>query len=305
MQKLQCELCGSVDIIRMDNGLFQCQHCGCKYTAEQAKAMLGTVETTIGKAECERLLKNAKTYYDLEQYSEAEKTYAEATKQFPHDYRGWLGLMRMWYRNCMSSTMTPDKEVTMKLQNYFNICQKLCDSKTITEITREWENFWNRIANLCRSGKQKYCGGCNPELFKDTSPAMYELSKAGLKNAEILNSMDAYYGEWIYDWYPDGWYPNRCDNKSKHSYTYCLGRSAQSAVLTSSGATHYTNEIDEKYRIGKLNLPVLDDVQIAKIKAEVQENIKYIVGGGKCPYCGVDIKKTIFGKKCPICGRKF
>ena len=40
MQKLQCELCGSVDIVRTDDGFFQCQHCGCKYTLEQAKALL-------------------------------------------------------------------------------------------------------------------------------------------------------------------------------------------------------------------------------------------------------------------------
>ena len=60
MQKLQCELCGSVDIVRTDDGFFRCEHCGCKYTLEQAKAMLGTVETTIGKAELERLLKTRK-----------------------------------------------------------------------------------------------------------------------------------------------------------------------------------------------------------------------------------------------------
>ena len=56
MQKLQCELCGSVDIIRTDDGFIRCEHCGCKYTLEQAKALLGTVETTIGTAERERLL---------------------------------------------------------------------------------------------------------------------------------------------------------------------------------------------------------------------------------------------------------
>lgn len=44
MKKLQCELCGSVDIIKVDNDVFQCQSCGCKYTSEQAKAlMLGEV----------------------------------------------------------------------------------------------------------------------------------------------------------------------------------------------------------------------------------------------------------------------
>lgn len=49
MQKLQCELCGSVDIVRTDDGFFRCEHCGCKYTLEQAKAMLGTVETTSAR----------------------------------------------------------------------------------------------------------------------------------------------------------------------------------------------------------------------------------------------------------------
>ena len=95
MQKLQCELCGSVDIVRTDDGFFRCEHCGCKYTLEQAKAMLGTVETTIGTAERERLLANAQTQYDLGQFAAAEKTYSEVTKQFPDDYRGWLGLLRV------------------------------------------------------------------------------------------------------------------------------------------------------------------------------------------------------------------
>ena len=130
MQKLQCELCGSVDIVRTDGGFFKCQHCGCKYTLEQAKALLSTVETTIGKAELERLLKNAKTYYDLKQFYEAKKTYDEITKQFPDDYRGWLGLLRLEYRNYMyNDWATPGPEGTELLQKHLNICKKLCPSE--------------------------------------------------------------------------------------------------------------------------------------------------------------------------------
>lgn len=40
MQKLQCELCGSVDIIKTDENVFQCQFCGCKYTLEQARTLI-------------------------------------------------------------------------------------------------------------------------------------------------------------------------------------------------------------------------------------------------------------------------
>lgn len=102
MQKLQCELCGSVDIVRTDDGFFQCQHCGCKYTLEQAKALLGTVETTVGTAERERLIKNAQTQFDLGQLIDAEKTFDEVTKQFPEDYRGWLGLLRVNFKYCLA-----------------------------------------------------------------------------------------------------------------------------------------------------------------------------------------------------------
>lgn len=44
MKKLQCELCGSVDFVRTDDGMFQCQCCGCKYTIEQAKTILSGTE---------------------------------------------------------------------------------------------------------------------------------------------------------------------------------------------------------------------------------------------------------------------
>ncbi|MBR3179108.1 MAG: leucine-rich repeat domain-containing protein [Clostridia bacterium] len=40
MKKLQCELCGSVDIMKIDDNVFQCQHCGCKYTQDEVKKIL-------------------------------------------------------------------------------------------------------------------------------------------------------------------------------------------------------------------------------------------------------------------------
>lgn len=388
MQKLQCELCGSVDMLRTDDGFFQCQHCGCKYTLEQAKALMGTVETTIGKAECERLLSNAETCYDLEQYTEAEKTYAEVTKQFPNDYRGWLGLLQLkyirckfsinggmvldgksaaelkklfdilkklcaskeildkvnrewdefwdyfvkqcesgklenadddnfevstdyryglgclqiWYRSCISGTETPGVETTKKRQNQFNISKKLCTSeKAVSRITKEWQSFWDCMASQCRSGKRLYCGGCNPEVFKDTSPAMYELSKAGFKNAKILNSMGVYYGRKSGEDYEEAWYPNKDE---MGCYVYCLGRCAQYDRQNGRNSNYAIYWWPACY-ISKANLPVLDDGYIAKIKAEVQQYIKHQIKYDWCPYCDGRLKKNLFGKKCQNCGRKF
>lgn len=44
--KIQCELCGGIDIKKNDEGLFQCQSCGCKYTLNQAKTLLSTSHNT-------------------------------------------------------------------------------------------------------------------------------------------------------------------------------------------------------------------------------------------------------------------
>ena len=39
MKQLICEMCGSTDLIKQD-GVFVCQSCGCKYSAEDAKRMM-------------------------------------------------------------------------------------------------------------------------------------------------------------------------------------------------------------------------------------------------------------------------
>jgi ribosomal protein L37AE/L43A len=47
MKKLVCEMCGGSDLIKQD-GVFACQHCGAKYSVEEAKKMMveGTVAVT-------------------------------------------------------------------------------------------------------------------------------------------------------------------------------------------------------------------------------------------------------------------
>ena len=47
MNQLVCEMCGSSDLVKKD-GVFVCEHCGCKYSVEEAKKMMveGTVDVT-------------------------------------------------------------------------------------------------------------------------------------------------------------------------------------------------------------------------------------------------------------------
>lgn len=75
MAAIVCELCGSNDIQKQD-GVYVCQHCGTKYTVEEAKKLLGTVRidrtekvdslfTLARRAKANSNAEDAEKYYDL------------------------------------------------------------------------------------------------------------------------------------------------------------------------------------------------------------------------------------------------
>ena len=75
MQALVCELCGSNDIVKQD-GYYVCQHCGTKYTPEEARKMMveGTVKID-NSAFVEKYLANARRAMQKEDWEEVEKYY--------------------------------------------------------------------------------------------------------------------------------------------------------------------------------------------------------------------------------------
>ncbi len=296
MQKLQCELCGSVDIVRTDDGFFRCEHCGCKYTLEQAKAMLGTVETTIGTAERDRLLANAQTQFDLGQFAAAEKTYSEVTKQFPDDYRGWLGLLRVNCKYYLAGeriylpgtklNSSPLDSEAKQLGQWHGICRRLAPPEgALAEIEGEWERFWDGIAKKCRSGEFAYEGGSDLDFYRGTCAAMYEYVKAGGENAEALNSMSAFYSLQSKSWVP----------RPEHiaPYEFWLGRCCQ----TEGGECEISPALPD--------LQPLDEGKIAEIRTQLNAFINEAVAFGYCPYCGSALRDTILGPECENCGKSF
>ncbi len=75
MQAIKCEMCNSNDFVKED-GYFVCQHCGTKYTVEEAKKLMVEGTVKIDNSDfVERYLQNARRAKAKEDWEETEKYY--------------------------------------------------------------------------------------------------------------------------------------------------------------------------------------------------------------------------------------
>lgn len=92
MKAIKCELCGSNDVVKQD-GLYVCQHCGTKYTVEEAKKLMidgivdvqGTVKID-SSSELQNLYKLAQIAKIENNYENAEKYYNQILIKDPNSW---------------------------------------------------------------------------------------------------------------------------------------------------------------------------------------------------------------------------
>lgn len=89
MKELQCELCGSTDIIKQD-GVFVCQSCNTKYSLEEAKKMMfGNTTQTVeidSSSELEKLYKIARRAKDSNNNVDALNYYNQIIVKDPDSW---------------------------------------------------------------------------------------------------------------------------------------------------------------------------------------------------------------------------
>ncbi len=94
MKQLTCEVCGGNDLLKQD-GVFVCQSCGCKYSADEVKKLMVQISEPVkveGIQTLEQGLANAETFMKLNEYKKAEETYKNLSNDYPQDWRCWWGL---------------------------------------------------------------------------------------------------------------------------------------------------------------------------------------------------------------------
>ena len=187
MKKLQCELCGSLDILKTADDLFQCQCCGCKYTLAQAKSLLGTVEVVKGNAELERLLSNAAVQNKNGDYEDAKKTYAGLQKEYPADYRVWWGMVESEFLSiAKKKAVTNPNPMLSNYQKAMNLCN---DEAQKAKIQQHWLKQWRSYPALIRSGSYRmyiFSKSKEMKIYDSICPEMKALVDEGYANAKAL-----------------------------------------------------------------------------------------------------------------------
>ena len=308
MQKMQCELCDSIDIVKEDTGLYRCQHCGCQYTQEQARAMIsGVVELVKGTAELERQMQNAETQMKLGEIDKAMRIYQQLSEEYPHEYRVWWAMVL-----CI--------EAEIKAKKMFSGAGDVCNSKALAtcandatraELQRHRAVFWEELIPLIRDGTYNFKVGYNwgKTAFEDKNWLPEVLRKEGINNARTMTSKGiGYYGS------TKRWIPHVDRKTDSGEITFLLGNTiVWFAYDWEHGGAMRENILEESYPFSADYMKkITDDIAeytkeraIAK-KINAADRRKYEkeqVKRGYCPSCYSFLKKTITGK-CKKCGWK-
>lgn len=178
MKKLQCELCGSTDIVKTADNLFLCQHCGCKYTTEQAKTLLGgTVEVTLGGAELQRRLKNAQTRLSFDDYAAAQKIYEELMKEYPGENEIWSKALQCEYLAYLKGGWTLNREAIDRINTLYK--RALLTGSAAAQLKHENDAFY---IDFVKGAMSKQCKLDMVDLFR----YVFSLCKSTSKKPELL-----------------------------------------------------------------------------------------------------------------------
>lgn len=165
MNQLVCEMCGGADLIKAD-GVFVCQSCGCKYSVEEARKMMGlegvTSQGNVGarkNSQAENILKNADSTYEDGNYKEAFNLYSQALNIDPDNphaivFRALSSAWQSSVKDCRIMEINSAAKRALKLKHdqvgdtkeYFMFAEKVMGkaSFVINGIANMYISYYNK-----------------------------------------------------------------------------------------------------------------------------------------------------------------
>jgi len=209
MKQIICEMCGGKELIKQ-NGTYTCQHCGTKYSVEEAKKMLVTIDTSV---KLENALKNARKARECKDYEQGEKYYNIVKMEDPENweanfysiyFKAYLSSNVSSVKNCIKSVLKDIKKLDDNVKQNEAIEQMSADifdfaSRTYDQGTRDENRLLLSAPDLLTSfgeslisefGKNEFTDSINIECNEITLQLLKRLYnsnideklKSGLKN---------------------------------------------------------------------------------------------------------------------------
>lgn len=112
MKKMQCEVCGSTEIKKIDDTTFGCQSCGVQYSKEELQKLLVEITGAVQidrSSEVNRIMKNAKRLYETGDYEKAYDQFCDVLNIEPQNCNALLYTGLSWVRQSKSNKTNADK----------------------------------------------------------------------------------------------------------------------------------------------------------------------------------------------------
>lgn len=194
---INCPSCGGSVQLDDTREFGFCEFCGSKimYREEAQRLKIEGQIKVAGISDADKLYEDAQMFLvapmDIKQ---AESCFQKMTEQFPRDYRGWMGLVKIDSYSYISFSMgTNVKSILESMINHYEYARKTADDKNRVKIKTDWEtdvdrlcgNFVNDLENVIkhypRDSEQnalalrtKFKSLCPKEYLDLTDPSIKE-----------------------------------------------------------------------------------------------------------------------------------
>ncbi|MCH5192142.1 MAG: hypothetical protein J1F23_08275 [Oscillospiraceae bacterium] len=295
MQRLKCELCGGLDIIKVADDIFQCQSCGCKYSLAQVKSIV--VGSDKENSELERLLQNAATQIRFSEFIKADRLYDQISDEYPSEFvvwRDWLEGYYQWFA-CMIEL---PRDNLHQMKKVFSRALQTASTSERVSIQKKWDAFWKTYTQKLRNGEHSifnnylYLWHIEDHLKQVGSmhPELQQAIKDGFHGAKLLMGTDLWYGVATQD------------NESRWHFKTTSSHGDPYFILGKDCVYTYLGD-GREYRFTRLKSTIqLTSDGIATLQLQAKTNWNNYV---YCPYCNRELKNTLFGKRCvnDYCGK--
>lgn len=144
---VKCEYCGTIS--SAPKAIEYHQHQSTSYNFNGANPI---VNFSNGQ-DLETLVKNADMHLKLKNYADAQSIYEKISKEYPHDYRGWWGMILARSRELTDTDIFIRKEsisgyISLSAEYYFitstwNKVQKTAPQKIKDELASKYQPFYD------------------------------------------------------------------------------------------------------------------------------------------------------------------